>query len=630
MLHFSFTAHLSLILLSAYAFVSCGAWGAEPIDFSHDVLPLLKQHCVKCHTNGTYKGSFSMDDRDALLDSEMITLGDGTGSPLVERLLSEDPEIRMPKGGKLSDTETEVFVRWINEGAKWQEGFSFKPLEYVAPLRLRRPELPPIVDDRQHPIDRFVDAHFAKQGTKRPLLASDQAFLRRVSLDLVGELPNQPALRAFLHSDDASKRERIVDVLLNDVVGYADHWITFWNDLLRNDYSGTGYIDGGRRQITQWLYRSLLTNKPYDQFVQELIRPTSDSEGFIEGIQWRGRVNASQITQLQFAQNVSQVMLGINLKCASCHDSFINDWKLDDAYAMAAIISDEPLTIHRCDVPTGEIAKARFLFPEIGQIDADAPREVRLEQLSELMTSPENGRLARTIVNRIWDRMMGRGIVFPVDIMDNRPWSEDLLDYLSADLVDHGYDLKRTMRLIATSQIYQAQTVPFDADAAEGDYQFSGPIAKRLTAEQFQDAVWQLTESGPQQAAKGIGFRGFRKVRAALVSSNLLTRSLGRPNREQVVTTRPAQLTTLQALDLTNGEVLAEQLASAATQQWQRLKDQSTSEIVVTLYERALSREPTNAERSASLALLDEPISPEGIADLWWAVLMLPEFQTIR
>ena len=83
-------------------------------------------------------------------------------------------------------------------------------------------------------------------------------------------------------------------------------------------------VDGyGRRQITTWLYRSLAENKPYNQFVRELINPGQESDGFIRGIKWRGRVNASQVREVQFAQNVSQVFLGANLKCASCHDSFI-------------------------------------------------------------------------------------------------------------------------------------------------------------------------------------------------------------------------------------------------------------------------------------------------------------------
>ena len=161
--------------------------------------------------------------------------------------------------------------------------------------------------------------------------------------------------------------------------------------------------------------------------------------------------------EIQFSQNVSQVFFGINMKCASCHDSFIDRWKLDDAYGLAAIIADQPLEIHRCDKPTGKIATARFLWPELGTIDAKQPKAQRLEQLAELVTHPDNGRFPRTIVNRLWQRLMGRGIVHPVDVMANEPWSEDLLDYLAAYLVDHGYDLKKLIEHIATSQAYQSR-----------------------------------------------------------------------------------------------------------------------------------------------------------------------------
>src|SRR3546814_14972334 len=114
----------------------------------------------------------------------------------------------------------------------------------------------------------------------------------------------------------------------------------------------TGYITGGRFDITEWLYQALRTNKPYNQFVSELISPTKESEGFIKGIRWRGTVNSSQSTEMQAAQNVSQVFMGLNLKCASCHDSFISDWKLSEAYAFANIFADTTLQIARCDNPT--------------------------------------------------------------------------------------------------------------------------------------------------------------------------------------------------------------------------------------------------------------------------------------
>src|SRR5207237_3338042 len=155
------------------------------------------------------------------------------------------------------------------------------------------------------------------------------------------------------------------------------------------------------------------------------------SRGFSKGIVWRGVVNASQVPPMQAAQNVSQVFLGLNLKCASCHDSFINDWKLSDAYGLAAVFADDPLEISRCDRPAGVTARARFLYPELGTIDAGAGKTERLRQLSGLLIRKENGRFARTIVNRLWGRLMGRGVIEPADEMDNQPWSADLLDLLA-------------------------------------------------------------------------------------------------------------------------------------------------------------------------------------------------------
>ncbi|MFN6051577.1 MAG: DUF1549 domain-containing protein, partial [Planctomycetia bacterium] len=121
----------------------------------------------------------------------------------------------------------------------------------------------------------------------------------------VGLLPTPEELAEFAANGDSQKREKLVSNLLADKRAYADHWMSFFNDILRNEYKGTGYIDGGRKQITQWLYPSLLENKAYDQMVRELINPKPEAEGFIKGIKWRGNVNASQVTELQFSQNIS-------------------------------------------------------------------------------------------------------------------------------------------------------------------------------------------------------------------------------------------------------------------------------------------------------------------------------------
>jgi hypothetical protein len=262
--------------------------------------------------------------------------------------------------------------------------------------------------------------------------------------------------------------------------------------LLRNDYKGTGFIDGGRKQVTGWLHSALMENKPYDRFVAELVNPNYATEGFTSGILWRGTVNAAMRRPMQAAQSVSQVFLGVNLKCASCHDSFVNDWTLADCYGLAAVYSDEEMELVRCDKPQGKKAVVRFLYPEIGSIDAGLDRTARTQRLAELMLSPKDGRLSRTVVNRLWARLLGRGFIEPLDEMEKPAWNSDLLDWLAEDLVAHGWDLKHTIDLILTSQAYAMPTVEGPKSEKE-TFIFRGPLTRRMTAEQFADAVTSLS-----------------------------------------------------------------------------------------------------------------------------------------
>ncbi|MBM3980314.1 MAG: DUF1553 domain-containing protein [Planctomycetes bacterium] len=632
--------------LSALAFTICVANVSaqpkeKPTDFAHEVVPILKAKCAKCHTNGTYKGALSFDTREALLKSKAVLPGKSAMSELHKRVTSTDAETRMPPGKAepLTAKEIATLAKWIDDGVPWEPGFTFKPASYVAPLKPRKVNVPAARPGLEHPIDRILDAYYAANKVTPPELLDEPAFARRAYFDLIGLPPTADELDEHLRAKADPKRAALVRQLLTDNRAYADHWLAFWNDALRNEYRGTGYIDGGRKQITAWLYKSLLDNKPYDKFARELISPNADSEGFAKGIKWRGEVNASQIVELQFAQNVGQVFFGANLKCASCHDSFIDNWKLADAYGLAAIIADKPLAVHRCDKPTGATASTKFLFPELGTIDATAPKAKRLEQLAALVTHPDNGRFSRTMVNRVWHRLMGRGIVYPVDVMGNKPWSEDLLDYLAVYFADNGYDIKKLIEHIATSQAYQSKAVPLAKEPGDG-YVFRGPELKRLSAEQFLDAVWMLTSTAP--AAKSGAFprapppfpattpKERQFVRVTLVDCDPLMRSLGRPNREQVVTTRPDQLSTLQALDLANGQILTTTLERGAANILKANLKATPDELAEWVFVRALSRKPTDGERAAAKSLLGDKPTTESVADLLWAVVMLPEFQLVR
>jgi hypothetical protein len=629
-------------ILSFFAgLAAIGGFAAEPsptFDFAHRVVPILQAHCVECHGGHRHEGEFSINTRESLLDSGAVEPGSAEGSHLIELVTTDDAEIRMPKDKPpLPPADVAALREWIDAGLPWDADITFVTKTYEPPLHPRRPELPPVVDGRQNPVDRILDACLREHEVARPDPLDDAAFLRRVYLDIVGLLPNPDERRAFLADHDPEKRAHTIDMLLANREAYAEHWLTFWNDLLRNDYQGTGYIDGGRKQISAWLYQSLLENKPYDQFARELIAPSPESEGFIRGIKWRGNVNASQKQEVQFAQNVSQVFLGLNMKCASCHDSFIDRWTLAETYGLAAITAVEPLEMNRCDKPTGQTAAAAWLFPELGQIVSKAPREERLQQLAGLMTDRENGRFTRTIVNRLWHRLMGRGIVHPVDAMQTEPWSADLLDYLAVQLAHNNYDLKSVIRLIANSQAYQSQSVLLHEQPGGPDFIYSGPIAKRLTAEQFVDAIWQITDSGPKEphkeAAKFLPTRTPTErgwYRASLLGCDLLMRSLGRPSREQVVSDRPATLTTLQALDLFNSPVMADTLQRGAPHVLNRFAGKDPGALVDWLYDFALSRPPTAEERAIAIDLVGAKATPQGVEDLLWIVVMLPEFQIVR
>lgn len=520
----------------------------------------------------------------------------------------------------------------------------------IAPRRPRLPDSEPGTK-LTNPIDLLLQGHFKSVRVDMNDAVPDVIFVRRVWLDVIGLLPPVDELDAFIRDASTDKRTTLVRRLLAQRDNYAEHWIAFWNDLLRNEYRGTGFIDDGRRQITAWLFRSLYENKPYDKFVKELVNPVPGSEGFVKGIEWRGVVNASQRREMQAAQTTAQVFLGTNLKCASCHNSFTNQWTLADSHGLAAVFSDRPLDVYRCDKATGDYAKASFLFPEVGAVDPNAPRAAKMKQLAELMAAPKNGRLAKTVVNRYWSRLFGRGLVEPLDDMDVEAWHPDLLDWLASDLMDHGYDLKHTLELICTSRTYQLPSAG-ESKPNEPARPFRGPLVRRMSAEQFLDAVATLTNVWPgsngsllKQDGRGQGgqlgairavlasdksriAKSPDRVRAALELEDPLSRAMGRPNREQVVTRRDSLATMLQALELTNGTTLDCVLKKGAAA-WRKKEGRDSRKLVERVYREALGRTPSAGELQIAVQLLGAAPSADGIQDFLWMVVMLPEFQLI-
>ena len=609
-------------------------------DLNLQVRTIFAHNCYSCHGPVKVKGELRLDGRDYLMKGgkhgAILVAGNPGKSELLRRItLPRNHKEAMPSKGKsLTEAEIATLELWIKQGAPWPEGPE-KSLFRIASLEPRLPEIPPATGKLSNPIDLFVNSYFQKNKIPWKAPVDDRTYMRRVYLDVIGLLPPPDSVDHFVLDKTTNKRSLLVQQLLNRNHDYVQHWITFWNDALRNDYSGTGYITGGRTNISKWLYTALLSNKPYNAFVKELISTDENSAGFIRGISWRGTINSSQSTEMQAAQNVSQVFLGLNLKCASCHNSFVSDWKLDDAYAFANLFSDSSLEINRCDKPTGKMAGRRILFKELGVIDSSAKKEERLKQLADYLVQPKDGRLYRTVVNRIWAQVMGRGIVEPVDVMDNLPWSQDLIDWMAWDFAASGFDIKKLIFSILTSVTYQLPSVAVKEQGliVAPDFVFNGMMRRRLSSEQFTDAVSKMIQPVYEDSMMAVKFlpddikTTIPFARASLMKNDAFQTILGRPNRENVSTSRNPQANLLQALELTNGRLFNQTIKKAAVQ-WKE-KYPNPELMVKEIYRNTLGRLPDTREATVASVALGKTPASDAVEDFLWAMALHPSFQLI-
>jgi mono/diheme cytochrome c family protein len=604
------------------------------VDYEGQVRAILDENCLECHSQDKRKGGLSLATYGDVLEGgrsgPVVRPGSSSRSLILDRLTGTI-EPQMPKDELALDPAQIAVIRtWIDQGARLTPTSPAAPQPWEAPMALERPGMPEVSWTKwQAPIDRFVAAYLTQKKTPEPALVSDAMFARRAFLDVWGLLPEPDALQAFLADQAPDKRQALVRTLLADNKKYADHWISYWNDLLRNE-DGVSYFSetAGRKSITRWLSAALESNLPFDQFVAKLLNPAGpdDPEGFLIGVNWRGETSAAVKPWMQASQNTAQIFLGINLKCNSCHDSFVSRWKLKDAYSLAAYFAPEPnLQLFRCDVAQESYAQPRFLFPELSRAPASDTLADRRAAAAAIFTDRRMGRMPRTLVNRIWTRLFGVGIVANPDEMDRQPWSPPLLDYLASDFVDHGYDLKSLIETILTSRAYQMPSVTRKAEPVLKGYVFAGPEIRRMTAEQFADAIgavtgeWDVDRTGAPAALTAVlplpppGTAASQATRAGVyardwrVASTDLTRALGRPIRDQVISIRASQSTTPQALELVNGETLTRWLSRGA----RRLVGELPPEPV-SLYNRSV------AGRSATSSSFDIDVS--NVSRLWLVV----------
>lgn len=491
---------------------------------------------------------------------------------------------------------------------------------------------------RRNFIDDLAWQKLASLGIVPSEAADDAKFLRRVHLDLIGRIPTPDETRAFLADQDSQKRLRVVNALL-ERPEYADHWATKWADLLRPNPYRVGIK--AVFNYDDWIRDSFRQNKPYDQFVRELV--TANGSTFENGaaVLFRDRRSPDEITPM-----ISQLFLGVRLDCAKCHHHPFEKWSQDDFYSFAAYfaklghkgtglsppISGGEEIIHlakRGEVKhplTQQVLAPRPLFGSAPEIAPDRdPREA----LAAWMTSEENHYFGQVITNRVWADLMGRGLVEPVDDLraTNPATNEPLLEALAKDFRAHKCDLKHLLRTICTSHLYGLSSKPNERNV--GDRQnYSRHYRQRLRAEVLMDAVADITGTSENFDASPAGTRS-NQIWTTRISSVFLD-TFGRPNENQdPPCERTPDATVTQALHLMNSPRLHERVTADNSRTTQLAASSLTpAQICEEIYLWVYARLPDDEELKVATSLFEEPNTSrrQAAEDLMWALLNTPEF----
>ncbi|HUR55804.1 MAG TPA: DUF1549 domain-containing protein, partial [Gemmataceae bacterium] len=372
---------------------------------------------------------------------------------------------------------------------------------YVAAARFQvpRPGAPdpyPAVPTN-NAIDGLVWAKLKTMGILPSEPAGDAAFLRRTYLDALGTLPTPEEVRAFLKDADPDKRAKAIDAIL-DRPEYADYWAQKWADVMLVNRDKLG--DRGSYEMHRWLRSQFAANRPYDEWVRELIAASGPASRV-------GPVNfyRASATPEEMTRAVSQAFLGIRLECAQCHHHPFEKWSQDDFYGLAGFFNgvqrkklpgDDEMVFHAGHRPQKMPLTDRPVTtrppdgPALTASDGDPRR-----QLADWMTKADNPYFARLVVNRLWKHYVGRGLVEPEDDLrsTNPAINEPLLDHLAKTLVASKYDLKAVTRQILRSWVYQLSSVP-NATNTDDEQYGSRYRVKRLPAEVLLDAICTVTE----------------------------------------------------------------------------------------------------------------------------------------
>ncbi|RMF87308.1 MAG: DUF1553 domain-containing protein, partial [Planctomycetota bacterium] len=497
-------------------------------------------------------------------------------------------------------------------------------------------------------IDELVSAKLEELGIPPSEVCSDEVFIRRVTLDTLGRLPTPEETRAFLSDKSADKRSKLIDRLLASTE-FADFAALKWGDLLRIKAEFPSNLwPNAVHAYYRWIRDSLAQNKPYDQFVRELLVSSGSNFRDPPANYYRAMEKRDPVA---FAESTALVFMGVRLECARCHGHPNEPWTFDDDVAMGAFFSQvkfkstkewkeeivyvDPRITYRHPV-TRQTVVPRFLDGTTPDIPPNTdPRAV----FADWLTSPENPYFAKNIVNRIWFWLFGRGIVHEPDDMHptNPPSNAALLDYLAEELVKNDFDLKSIYRLILNSATYQqsSETVPGNE---EDETYFSHYVPRRLAAEVLSDAIGDVTQRWDRFESRvpepysnwPLGYRATRMFDGSVNTPFL--EMFGRPPRDtSYECDRDNNPSMRQAIYLVASSTMESKVAgSPRIQAW--IRDKLPDEkIVDELFLLAFSRLPSEQEKATALEYLKQngtsgSARTQAVQDLMWAALNSKEF----
>ena len=567
---------------------------------------------------------------------------DGTTQDVTQRAQfeSNDTEIAVVEGAALVRSlelsgEAAIMARYLGNVAVFRA---------TVPLGVK---IPAYTFEHRNVVDKFAQKKWTELGIVPSDLSGDEQFLRRIYLDLTGSLPKPKEVVEFLADQNKDKRDKLVDRLL-ETPEYTYLFANKWADVLRVKRRGQADRAAGTFAFHSWIRESIAKDKPYDQFVREILAATGDESQAPPTVWYKELQNPEQ-----FVDDTAQVFLGLRIACAQCHHHPYEKWSQDDYWGLAAFFG----RVGRKNVQTpGGVANAQSLrqvifnrpaggvtnkrtgaIAKIQPLDG-APMDIGSDEdprhkLVDWMANKDNPFFARAVANRYWSHFFGRGIVDPIDDMrvTNPPTNPELLDALAKELMDSKFSLKHLIKVIVKSRTYQLSSAPNEFNKHDKQ-SFARFYPRRMSAEVLYDAVSQVTNT--PAAFGGLPTDKHSPNRAIMLPDEAFASYFldvfGRPQRISACECeRVSEANLAQALHLLNSQEIQDKLTRANARADLLAKDvRPDAEKVDELFMWVFGRRPTNEHRQVALDHIARHAMNKKVAyeNLLWALINTKEF----